>query len=89
MGITAKNPEETEKLYRDLDELLKSPKGKYIIILGKFNAKLGCIRGGPVGLFARGVRNANGEILYEFLDRHNFIAANTIFKSKASHFTTW
>ena len=30
-------------------------------------------------------RNANGEMLYEIQDRNKFIAANTIFKHKASN----
>ena len=34
-------------------------------------------------------RNANGEMLYVILDRHQFIAANTIFKHKVRHIKTW
>ena len=41
MGITAKIPEETEQIYRGLDELLKLLKGKDNIILGDFSTKLG------------------------------------------------
>ena len=89
MVITAKHPEEIEKFYRALDELLKSLKGKDIKILGDFNAKLGCIRGVPVGSFPRRIRNANWEMPYQILDRHKFIAVKTNFKHKASHITTW
>ena len=87
---------EIKSIFFYLREILPRPrctveitqKGKDIRILGDFNAKLGCIGGGPVGSFARGMRNANGEMLYEILDRHEFIAANTFLKHKASHNTT-
>ena len=81
MGITANNPNKTEKFYRDLDKLLKSLKGKDIINLDDFNSKLGFIRVGPVGSFGKGLRNGFGEMLYEILDSH--------FKQKTSLITTW
>ena len=44
---------------------------------------------GKGGFFARGMRNGNGQMLCEILDRHKFISPNIIFKHKASEITTW
>ena len=62
-----------------------------MIITGDFNAKLGCkdFIGGPIGSFARGIRNANGDLRFDFLAKHKLLAANTFFKHKACQITTW
>ena len=62
-----------------------------LIIAGDFNAKLGSheFKAGPVGSHARGIRNTNGDHLFEFLDSSNYIASNTFFKHRACHITTW
>ena len=91
MGLVTSNKEYAEKFYKELLDTWKSLKSKDCIILGDFNAKLGCkeFHGGPVGSHARGLRNLNGDYLYEFLTHTNYIAANTLFKHKACNITTW
>ena len=91
MGITKNDPLKSERFYKDLSSVMKKRKGQDVIIIGDFNAKLGTkdFPSGPVGSFARGVRNENGEMLHDWLADHTYNAANTFFKHKASHITTW
>ena len=91
MGITKNDPSESERFYKDLSSVMKKKKGQDVIIIGDFIAKHGTkdFPGGPLGSFARGVRNENGEMLHDWLADHRYIAANTFFKHKACHITTW
>ena len=91
MGLVQKNPEIAKKFYKELREVKEKFRGQDVLIVGDFNAKLGSKEsdGGPVGSHARGIRNENGDSLYLFLADHQMIAANTFFKHKASHITTW
>ena len=52
---------------------------------------LGCKKfpGGPTGSHARGLRNTNGDYLYEFYVEANLAAANNLVKHKACNITTW
>ena len=42
-----------------------------------------------MGSHARGIRNTNGDHLFEFLESSNYVASNTFFKHRACHITTW
>ena len=91
MGITMKQPQTTDEFYKKLKECWSKLRTRDLIIAGDFNAKLGSheFKAGPVGSHARGIRNTNGDHLFEFLDSSNYIASNTFFKHRACHITTW
>ena len=90
MGLTMKDPLLGKKFYAESVKTYKSFAGQDVIITGDFNSKIGCkdFIGGPIGSFARGIRNANGDLLFDFLAKHKILAANTFFKHKACQITT-
>ena len=62
------------------------------MIAGDFHAKVGRKKlsdGESIGEHSRGIRNVNGQALLEFCSKMKLIVANTFFKHKASHITTW
>ena len=82
MGSTLKNVEITEEFYENLNDIVKQMKGKDLIILGDFNAKVGKSAGPSpcIGSHSRGVMNTNGEFLQEFMINNKLLASNTLFK---------
>ena len=66
-------------------------KGKDLIVLGDFNAKVGkSARPSPcLGAHSRGIINTNGEFLQEFMTNNKLLASKTFFKHRACHITTF
>ena len=91
MGCTLKNMETTEEFYKKLNSVVREMKGKDLIILGDFNAKIGKNAGIShcMGAHSRGIMNTNGEFLLEFMTNNNLLASNTYFKHRACHITTY
>ena len=90
---TAANPQERDKLYELLSKAVSEFKNSrgLTIILGDFNAKVGCRRQGEtcIGRYAVGQRNENGYALVNFAESHSLLFANTCFCHPARHITTW
>ena len=88
---TKQNPEETEKLYSDLNNLLKQNRHS-TFVLGDFNAVIadGHIKYPEnVGKYSKGKINENGYYLIDFLAQNNLYATNTFFEHKLSNISTW
>jgi endonuclease/exonuclease/phosphatase family metal-dependent hydrolase len=83
---------EVEEFYEDIDRAIKENKGKYTIVMGDFNAKVGKCRKGEeliLGNFGVGERNKRGDTLLEFAAEQKFVIANTIFKKDQKRYWTW
>ena len=86
------NEWDTEQFYEELENTTAKFRGYDLMIAGDFNAKVGRKKlndGESVGEHSRGIRNVNGQALLEFCSKMELIVANTFFKHKASHITTW
>ena len=81
------------KFYTDLKNLVtKVPSDDKIIILGDFNARVGCDADswkGVLGKHGIGKRNDSGLLLLEFCTELQFTITNTLFQQKKSQKTTW
>ena len=81
------------KFYSDLKNLVtKVPSDDKIIILGDFNARVGCdadLWEGVLGKHGIGKRNESGLLLLEFCSELQFTITNTLFQQKKRHKTTW
>ena len=64
-----------------------APRGDIVLIGGDFNAKLGV--GSPVGRFALGVSNDNGERLTQFCLSNAYFAANAMVDRHPRRQATW
>ena len=92
--LTKQKPQDTEKFYDTLDNLIKKLQNEssITIVAGDLNASVGkridehlnCI-----GNYSKGECNTNGEHLIELCETHNLILTNTCFPHKQSHSTTW
>ncbi|OQR89810.1 hypothetical protein ACHHYP_06032 [Achlya hypogyna] len=89
----ARPESERRRFYADLDAAIEAlPKRDTTIICGDFNAKIGrdCVTDSAMtGAHARGRRNANGDLLADFCDRHGFAVTNTRFPKQEKNKTTW
>lgn len=99
-NVTAKDPEKAEaaksSFYRPLDISVKTMKkeypGHHCIIAGDWNATIG--RGSTKTKYVGSNvddydTTDNGDRLCAFANEHHFYVANTIFKSKDIHRTSW
>jgi exonuclease III len=88
-----KDPSKRETFYNTLQGVISTvPKRDLLVIAGDFNAKTGTgHKDHPesIGLYGKGEINENGKFLAEFEDINKFILANTTFKHKMAHRTTW
>ena len=91
--MSKKHPDDTEKFYDDLESLIKSVgKRHFLVIGGDFNAKTGTLhKQYPhiIGRYGKGRASSNGHELAELCSRNNLMLANTIFRHKSAHITTW
>ncbi|GFR91258.1 craniofacial development protein 2 [Elysia marginata] len=93
--LTKKDPKTREDFYNKLSETYKSrkTKGDTVLILGDFNSKVGKIKDEIekecIGSFSKGQRNDNGQELLNFCLEHDLFIANSAFKHKSCHQTTW
>ena len=87
------NTNEVELMYQTLNNLLDEWKQSFMIILaGDWNARVGkrtnendvCL-----GRYSRGTRNNSGQCLVNFCLANDLFIANSAFKHKACHITTW
>ena len=86
-----KPPEELEKWYKDVKQLLKrTRKEEVTFFMGDMNAKVG--RGavnGVTGEHGLGTRNERGDRLIEFCQEWGFTILNTCFKQHPRRLYTW
>lgn len=79
--------DEIDKFYKDIEYAHTMTEGM-IIVMGDFNAKIGCPKADyyPVmGKHGYGVCNERGERLLSYAYQHNLSVMNTFFKKKESH----
>ena len=85
--------EETEKFYSRLQDVVCSiPKRDMLLILGDFNARVGCDSStweGVMGNHGPSELNENGRRLLEFCTCNNLVVTNTLFKHRPCHQHTW
>ena len=74
MGSTLKNVEITDECYKSLNDVVKQMKGRDLIILGDFNAKVGKSAGPSLcfGGHSRGIMNTNGSFFKSLWQITNF-----------------
>lgn len=83
---------DVEEFYETINKAIKDNKGKYTVLMGDFNAKLGKQETGEehiLGKFGIGQRNRRGDRLIEFALEQNLIVANTFFKKDKKRYWTW
>ena len=82
---------EVEKVYEDIEELIKLTKHKdNLIIMGDFNAVIGEGSDGiEVGKYGLGKRNDRGDRLIEFCRQHELVISNTLFNNHKRRRYTW
>ena len=85
------NPAEVERLYEDLQDLLKlTPPKDVLFIIGDWNAKVGSQETlGITGKFGLGVQNEAGQRLIEFHQKSTLVIANTLFQQQKRRLYTW
>ena len=78
----ARNAEEAEQFYEDLQDLLElTPKKDVLFIIGDWNAKVGSQETpGITGKFGLGVQNDAGQRLTEFCQDNPLVIANALFQ---------
>ncbi|KAJ2946814.1 hypothetical protein O0L34_g16138 [Tuta absoluta] len=87
--------EVSDQFYDDLNTLLNTiPSREVTIVLGDWNAKVGCTAGDPlngtvVGNYGLGVRNDRGEKFLHFCVENQFTIMNTWFKNHPRRLYTW
>lgn len=87
------NEQERDEFYEQLsaEVALHSTCRTTLFIAGDFNAKIGQRTGEEecMGVFSRGRRNTNGQRLIEFCEENSLKIANSLFRHRACHTTTW
>ena len=85
--------ESKEKFYSDLTSLLqKVPRHDKIILMGDFNARVGCVTDawrGVLGAHGIGKMNSNGLLLLSLCQEFKLTVTNTIFQAKNIYKGTW
>ena len=91
---TMTNPDETkDKFYKDLYTVIATvPNVDKLIILGDFNARVGCDSvswEGVIGKHGVGNCNSNGLLLLQTCAEHGLLITNTVFNLPTHTRTTW
>ena len=84
--------EEKELFYSQLSNAIKSNNGDQLIILGDFNARVGCdwrLWPNVLGKHGVGRMNSNGLMLLEFCTQNSLSVMGSIFQMKNSLKVTW
>ena len=91
MPTTAHDDDEVEKIYEDIEEIIKEDKSNNcFVIMGDFNAVVGEERNeNIVGKYGLGNKNERGEMLIEFCKRNDLILTNTWFQNEKRRRYTW
>lgn len=91
MPTSGQEDEEVEKIYEELNRIIKRIKGdENLILLGDWNAVVG--EGEDckiIGKFGLGRRNNRGSRLIEFCEEHKLVIANTLFENHVRRRYTW
>ena len=93
--LTKQDPTVRDEFYNTLSDSLKArkTKGDNVLICGDFNSKVGKIEDHfekeCLGSFSKGTRNDNGTELLKFCLEQGLFIANSAFKHKSCHQTTW
>jgi hypothetical protein len=70
---------------QDLEKVLSSvPQGDCICVAGDFNEQLPANAQGRTGKYVGGKKSANADKLIELMQRHDLVAANTLFEPEQS-----
>ena len=82
---------EVEWFYEDLQDLLElAPKKDVLVIIGDWNAKVGCQEiPGVTGKFGLGVKNEAEQRLIELCQENALVIANTISQQHKRRLYTW
>jgi hypothetical protein len=89
---TSHEDEEVDKLYEEINRLMKTSKVHYNLVIGDFNAKVGLKKDGEesvMGNFGSGDRNDRGDKLIDFAICNKLKIMNTFFKKSVSRRWTW
>ncbi|XP_041973390.1 craniofacial development protein 2-like [Aricia agestis] len=90
---TEQAPEsESDAFYCTLSDIIKQYHNNFIIVMGDFNAQVGCREPGEeliLGKYGYGKRSANGHRLIELLLQNNLTLLNTVFKKDLKTKWTW
>ena len=91
---TMTNPEEIkDKFYEDLNGVISTvPNADKLIILGDFNARVGCDSAawdGVIGKHGVGSCNSNGLLLLQTCAEHDLLITNTTFHLPTRNRTSW
>ena len=90
--VSTNNAEEAERFYdEDLQDFLElTPKKDVLLIIGDWNAKVGCQETPEVtGKFGLEVQNEAGQRLIEFCQEKTLVIAKTLFQQHKRRFYTW
>lgn len=91
---TMTNPDEVkDKFYEDLNTVIgATPNSDKLIILGDFNARVGCDSAtweGVIGKHGVGRCNSNGLLLLQTCSQHDMLITNTVFRLPIRNRTSW
>ena len=93
LPTSEKTPSIRQDFYDKLDNLLHNiPNRAVLYFAGDFNAKTGSghiTHPAILGKYGKGQTNSNGELLLDIAQKYNLTFANTLFKHKVAHRTTW
>ncbi|XP_062526852.1 craniofacial development protein 2-like [Bombyx mori] len=83
--------DEVEALYEDVSRAIHSSKTHFTVVMGDFNAKLGCRSNDElkVGQFGYGQRNSRGQRLVDFLEKEGLYMMNSFFQKPPHRKWTW
>ena len=85
--------EASEKFYEELQEAVCGvPRQDMLVIMGDFNARVGCddeAWHGVIGRNGPNEKNSNGDRLLDFCALNNLVVTNTTFKHRPCHQYTW
>lgn len=86
-----KSDVEIEEFYSNIEKVLSlTKKGEITLVVGDFNAKIGCGEEGEcVGKYGLGIRNTRGDRLVQFCTENSFLVTNTFFKLHPRRLYTW
>lgn len=92
-GITKINPQETEKCYDKLNEIIKEQRktASLLIIAGDFNSVVGkrTEEYNFIGKHSSGIKNRNGQSVINFCECTSLLVTNTCLQHSQRHKTTW
>uniref|UniRef100_A0A8D8YRG1 Craniofacial development protein 2 n=1 Tax=Cacopsylla melanoneura TaxID=428564 RepID=A0A8D8YRG1_9HEMI len=90
MPHTGYSDEVIEEIYDQIDEVMDlTNRNEKVIIMGDWNARVGCQKDHVTGYYGYGDRNCRGERLIQFCKDKDLVIANTLFKQPLNRRYTW